>query len=90
MALTVNLVGEFQVSVQGDNYTISGQMQLLDGVTVVSEKTISVSGFRYETSVANLKNSIKSKFQAEIAEWKNNTNKETALKALLAGLAAEL
>lgn len=88
MAVTVKATN-LQVSNNvGDMYTISADVQLMDGTTVLAARTLSVTTDRYAAN--DIKARVKAEFQAEIAEWKQQLVKAAQMKTLLATLAGEL
>lgn len=87
MAITTK-ASNLEVTRQGDNYSVSATIQLVDNTTVLAEKVITVTGFRYEAD--DLKVSIKGKFKDAIKQWKEQLAGEQEIKTMLTGLVGEL
>ena len=88
MAITIKVENLLVQSQIGDTFTVSGDFKVMNGTTLLGQKTLSVAGFRYESD--DLLASIKEKFRPQVADLKKFIQFENQLKTALASLVTEL
>ncbi len=71
-----------------DYFSVTATLELIEDEIVLDEKSVTVTGFRYEAD--NLKEAVKERLKSDGMEWREQYSRAKVMAEQLEGLEGEL